>query len=97
MRILSHKTLKDFYTKHSNCETAISCWYKLTKDAEWTSFNDLRKTFPSTDHVAPNRYIFDIKGNHYRLITAINFEHQIVYIRFLGTHAQYDKVNPSTI
>lgn len=97
MRVISVKALRDFSATHKAAETALNCWYRVVKAANWQSLNDIRKDFPSVDYVAPNRYIFNIKGNHYRLVVVALFSPQIVYIRFVGTHAEYDKVNVKTI
>ncbi len=67
-------------------------WYAKTKNAEWTSFGDIKKTFNSTDYVGKDRFVFDIKGNKYRLVAIVVFASKKVYIRFIGSHAEYDKI-----
>lgn len=92
MRIFTEKTLKDYIEKHPTCRTALQDWVEKVKRAEWHSFADIKATFNSVDAVGNGRYVFNIKGNDYRLIAIIRFTPQFVYIRFLGTHAEYDKI-----
>jgi mRNA interferase HigB len=68
-------------------------WFLKTKESEWNNFAELKKTFNSVDMVGNRRYVFNIKGNAYRLITIILFVPKYVYIRFIGTHAEYDKIS----
>ena len=93
MRIFTEKTLKDYIEKHPASRTALQDWVEKVKRAEWHSFADIKATFNSVDAVGNGRYVFDIKGNDYRLIAIIRFTPQFVYIRFIGTHAEYDKIS----
>ena len=92
MRIVSKKTLVNFYSIYSDSKTAIEEWYEKTKNAEWDNYAQVRQTFKSADFVGNNRIVFNIKGNQYRLITLILFRSKMVYIRFVGTHKDYDKI-----
>jgi len=92
MRIFVHKTLVDFYTKHPDSEIALGDWYCKTKESEWNSFAEMRNTFNGVDSVGSRRYVFNIKGNAYRLVAIVLFVPKYVYIRFVGTHAEYDKI-----
>ena len=92
MRVIAKSTLVDYYTKHPGAKTALKDWYDKTKQAEWTCFADIKKTFNSVDSVGNKRYVFNIKGNDYRLVVMILFTPKTVYIRFVGTHAEYDKI-----
>lgn len=92
MRIIKKKTLVDYYTAHPQAEVALEDWYRKTKSAEWTCFADIKRTFNSVDSVGNHRYVFNIKGNDYRLIVIIKFMVSHVLIRFVGTHAEYDKI-----
>lgn len=92
MRIITYKRIQDFSKKHSDVETSLNFWYHTTKSKEWNSFNDVKNDFQSADYVGNNRFVFNIKGNKYRLITIISFNAKKVYIRFVGTHAEYDKI-----
>lgn len=97
MRIISRKTLKTFWVAHSQSERALRAWFHESKVARWKSFQDIRRDFPTADIRPGNRVIFDIKGNTYRLVTKIHFNTGIVFIRFVGTHAEYDRINPDTV
>lgn len=97
MRIIARKALNDFWTKYADSEQQLKSWYKETKSAKWKNVNELKEEFPNVSIVGNNRFVFNIKGNDYRLIVRINFPIQIVWIRFIGTHSQYDKVNAKEI
>ena len=92
MRIIAHRTLVVFYTKHADAKTAIEEWFHKTEKANWESFTDIKKTFNSVDAVGNQRYVFNIKGNDYRLVALIKFKIKMVYIRFIGTHKEYDNI-----
>ena len=97
MRIISRKTLKDFWEKHANAQPALKAWFHETKHADWKSFADIKAHYRSADALPGNRVVFNIKGNTYRLIVRIHFNTRIVFIRFGGTHADYDKIAASEI
>ena len=97
MRIITFLRIKEFVEKHSDADIALRDWYKKTQNAEWKSFTDVKETFNSADYVGNNRFVFNIKGNNYRLVAIIIFASQKVYIRFIGTHKDYDKIDASNI
>ena len=99
MRIVSHRKLKKFYeTKgHEDSRVALERWYDITEKAEWKSLSDIKVDFPATDYVGNQHYVFNIKGNNYRLIVVIKFTIGYIYIRFVGTHQEYDKIDSKTI
>ena len=97
MRIISKRTLRDFWEKHSDSEQQLKAWYRETEKANWESLNELKKEYPSASILKENRVEFNIKGNHYRLIVKLNLDYQICWIRFIGTHADYDKINANEI
>jgi mRNA interferase HigB len=97
MRVIALKTLKTFWSRHADAEQPLKTWYKETSEANWTEPNDIKNRFPSADIIPGNRIIFNIKGNTYRLIVKVHYNTGIVFIRFVGTHAEYDKVNAQTI
>jgi len=97
MRVIAISTLREFWTKHPDSEQALREWYVKTERATWGSLNDIRNDSNSVDFVKNQRYVFNIKGNDYRLVTAIKFTPKLVYIRFVGTHSEYDKIDASTI
>lgn len=98
MRILSKKILREFWTRHARAEAPLQAWFDAVSDANWQAPEDVRRRFGnSVDFVRDNRVIFDIGGNKYRLIAHIGYRHSIVYIKFVGTHAEYDQIDPGTI
>jgi mRNA interferase HigB len=98
MRLIKRKVLQVFAAKHPQAKESLEHWRQLVKVGEWKSPSDVKQVFGSNvDFLANNRTIFNIKGNDYRLITEINYKTRIVYVRFIGTHAQYDKVDAGTV
>ncbi len=97
MRVIAISTLKAFWSKHPDSEQALKEWYVKTERASWNSLNDIRNDSNSVDYVKNQRYVFNIKGNDYRLIAAVKFTPKLVYIRFVGTHDEYDNIDASTI
>lgn len=93
MRIVTYKRIQEFSLKHADAETPLNVWYHTTSAKAWGNLSDIRQTFNSVDYVGNNRYVFNIKGNDYRLVAIISFNAQKVYIRFIGTHAEYDKID----
>lgn len=92
MRILTHKRIVDYTQSHADAKTALDDWFTKVEDANWTCYADVKLTFGSVDAVGRKRYVFNIKGNSYRLVALILFEPKLVYIRFIGTHAEYNKI-----
>ena len=97
MRIIAKKTLRDFWERHSDAEEALKSWYHDAKHATWQSPNDIRQTYATASIIANNRVVFNIRGNHYRLVVAINYAFGIIYIRFVGTHREYDDIDAETV
>lgn len=92
MRIFTEQALKEYAQAHPEAKVALQEWVTIVKRSKWTCFADIRKTFNSVDNVGNQHYVFNIKGNSYRLIVVIKFTIQFVYIRFVGTHAEYDRI-----
>ncbi len=97
MRVIARKTLKDFWRAHADAEQPLKAWFAEASATKWKSFQDIKKSYRSADVLPGNRVVFDIKGNRYRLIVKIHYNTGIVFIRFIGTHAEYDRINASTI
>lgn len=99
MRIVSHRKLKLFYETpgREDSKVALERWYEIVESADWRSFADIKEDFASVDSVGNQHYVFNIKGNKYRLIVVVKFVMGYVFIRFVGTHEEYDKINASTI
>ena len=99
MRIVSHRKLREFYETpgREDAQVALERWYELTEAAQWNTFADIRLDFGSVDSVGNQHYVFDIMGNHFRIVAVIKFTIGFVYIRFIGTHKEYDKIDCKTI
>lgn len=97
MRIISKKTLRTFWTRHKEAEQSLRAWFHEVQHAEWKTPSDLKTDFPAADILPGNRVVFNIKGNHYRLIAKLHYNTGILFIRFVGTHSQYDRVDANTI
>lgn len=92
MRVITFRRIKEFSEKHADAEIPLRFWYAVTSKKKWFTLNDIKKDFNSVDYVGNHRFVFNIKGNTYRLIAIISFNAQKVYVRFIGTHAEYDKI-----
>jgi len=97
MRILSRSTLRDCWEKHPDIEEALKTWYYEASHTNWQSPADIKANHRNASIIANNRVVFNVKGNSYRLIVSIRYDIGIIFIRFIGTHAEYDKVNAETI
>ncbi len=92
MHIITRSKLVEFWKKHPPAEVGLAAWFQKVKAAKWKTLNEIKKDFPTADLVGNNRVIFDIKGNDYRMICLVFIKGQKVYVRFVGTHAQYDRI-----
>lgn len=92
MHIISFKKLKDFFIGDVNARVGLQDWYKRSKKADWQNFADIKKTFNSVDSVGNDRYVFNVKGNHYRIIAIVRFSLKRIFIRWVGSHKEYDKL-----
>ncbi|MEN5068771.1 type II toxin-antitoxin system HigB family toxin [Stenotrophomonas sp. TWI1183] len=97
MRILAKPVLERFWAKYPAAEQSLKAWYDEAKNAEWRTPQDIRNHYATASFVANNRVVFNIKGNDYRLVVAIAYQYQAVYIKFIGTHAQYDAIDVTTV
>ena len=99
MRIVSHRALREYYQSkgREDSRAALQRWYNIAEKAEWKNLQDIKSDFPATDYVGNQHYVFNIRGNKYRLVVAIKFTVGYIFIRFVGTHAEYDKIDCSTI
>ena len=101
LKIFSRGTLRD---KHADCELQLKTWYRETDKSNWNTINELKSEYPNASILKDNRIVFNIKGNDYRLVVKFNFEYQLAWIRFIGTHGDpgrpaggYDKINANEI
>jgi mRNA interferase HigB len=96
-RIIAKRTLREFWLKHSDSEQFLKTWYETAKTSNWASPNEVKQTYINASILKDNRVVFNIKGNSYRLVVKFNYERQWAFIRFLGTHTEYDRINADTI
>jgi mRNA interferase HigB len=97
MVILIKKTLLAFAEKHPTSAASLNNWYNIAKAADWNKLADIKEVFNNVDYVGNDRYVFNIKGNNFRLVAMIFFDKRTLFIRFIGTHAEYDKIDCSKI
>ena len=97
LRIFSRSTLRDFWQIHPDSQVALADWFNQVKNAEWDNLNEIIQQFSNVSLLKNNRVVFNIKGNKYRLIVKINYDYHMIWIRFVGTHAEYDKIDAAKI
>lgn len=97
MVIISFATIRNYTSQYPAAEKALYSWFETASDSDWSSFHDVKKTFNSVDAVGNDRYVFNIKGNKFRLVTLILFPIRTMYILFIGTHSEYEKIDASEI
>ena len=99
MRIVSHRKLKEFYETlgREDARVSLERWYHIVLEAQWRNLGEMKADFPSVDYVGNQRYVFNIRGNKYRLVVVVKFVMGYVFIRFIGTHIEYDKIDCSSI
>lgn len=96
MVVISYAALRDFYHQHADAKDALNNWYRLARRVDWANFHEVKNMFNTADAIGNDHYVFNIRGNTYRLIVLIFFDIRTIYIRFVGTHAAYDKLSEST-
>jgi mRNA interferase HigB len=97
MVVISYGKLRDFFELHADAKDALNNWYQIVLQADWGSYHEIKAMFNSIDAVGNDRFVFDIRGNNYRIVAMIFFDIRTVYIRFVGTHKEYDRIDCSTI
>jgi mRNA interferase HigB len=97
MRVIAVSTLRAFWVRHPDAEQPLKAWYEEATNAKWTQPADIKVRYRSASVLKSRRVVFNIKGNDYRLIVAIAYQLQIVYVKFVGTHAEYDAVDADTV
>jgi mRNA interferase HigB len=93
VRIVAKSTLREFWAVHPNAEEPLLAWYREVEKEDWSEPAQVKAKYRNASFVKNNRVVFNIKGNDYRLVVKINYPYRIVYVRFVGTHVEYDKVN----
>ena len=97
MRVITFRKILEFSILYVDADVALREWYKKTQKADWSCFADIKKSFNSVDSVGNSRYVFNIKGNNYRLVAIVLFKMKTVYSRHIGTHRDYERVDVSNI
>jgi mRNA interferase HigB len=97
MRIIAISTLRAFWTKHPDAQTPLKAWYALASRARWKSPSDIKEAYRNASFTANNRVVFNIKGNDYRLVVLVRYDIGLLFVKFVGTHAQYDKIDVLTV
>ncbi len=97
MRVIALKTLREFWSKHPQSELPLRAWHAMASRANWKNPADIKSAYRSASILAHSRVVFNIKGNDYRLIVAVHYNRGIMFIRFVGTHRDYNKVDAETI
>jgi mRNA interferase HigB len=97
MRVIARNSLVDFWGKHPESKVPLERWYKLVRSAHWTSTDEVQKAAPKAKVLNRERVRFEIAGGNYRLVAAFNFRRQIAFVKFVGTHAEYDRVDALTV
>lgn len=96
-RIFAKSTLREFWEKHPDSEQYLKSWFETAMNSNWRTPSDVKKTYANASILKDSRMVFNIKGNAYRLITKFNFEKQWIFIRFIGTHKEYEKIDANII
>lgn len=97
MHIITTKKINQYAEQYPEAAHGLYTWVKVVEKANWSSLNGLKATYPSADMVGDNRYVFNIKGNHYRMIVRISFQYKNLMVKWFGPHKDYDKINARTV
>ena len=97
MIVISYGTLRNFFEKNTDSKDALNNWYRIVLKADWSNYHEIKAMFNSVDAVGNDRFVFNIRGNNYRLVAMVFFDIRTVYVRFVGTHKEYDKIDCSAI
>ena len=97
VNIIAKGTLRDFWERHAETEQSLKSWYHIASKASWTRPHDIKRIFASASIIADNRVVFDICGNNYRLVVKFNYPCQMWFVRFIGTHKEYDKIDATGV
>jgi len=97
MHVISRKKLREFWENHTDARSSLESWFADVKHAEWQKPDDIKVVYCNASFIANNRVVFNVKGNKYRLVVSIQYTFRIVFIRFVGTHPEYDRIDAKTI
>jgi len=96
-RIFAKSALREFWEKHPDSEQYLKTWYDTAKNSDWKNPNEVKQSYSNASILKDSRIVFNIKGNSYRLVAKFNFEKQWIFIRFIGTNPEYDKIDANKI
>ena len=96
-RIIAKRTIREFWEKHPDSKDYLETWYETVKGANWQNPNEIKEFYAAISILKNSRVVFNIKGNQYRLVAKINYQRQWLFIRFIGTHKEYDKIDSNNI
>lgn len=97
MNVIKRQAIQDFTLKHSDARMQLKTWFAVCKKANWSDYHDLQQDFPEAFPIADNRVVFDIKGNRYRVVARVLFLFKQVQIKWIGTHAEYNRIDVTTV
>jgi mRNA interferase HigB len=97
MRIISRRILREFWEKHPDASVPLQVWFRDVEKAIWKTPADIKAVYKNASFVSNNRVVFNIKGNHHRIVVVVVYQHGVVYIRFVGTHSDYDTIDVTKI
>ncbi len=97
MRIIAKRALREFWEEHPDAEEPLLAWYREIEKEDWDTPAKIKEKYRSASIIGGNRVVFNIKGNDYRLVVKINYPYRVVYIRFMGTHAEYDEIDAEEV
>ena len=97
MHVIAKRTLREFWEKHPGAEQPLKAWHNMARSATWHTPTDIKAQFRNASFVANNRVVFNIAGNKYRLVVVVRYRIQRIFVRFIGTHQEYDKINVSEV
>lgn len=97
MHVIAKRALRLFWEEHADAKESLESWWSQVSTAEWRSPHDLRSMYSTASFLGENRVVFNIKGNDYRLVVKVQYSSRMVFIRFVGTHSEYDAIDPETV
>ena len=97
MRVIAKRTLREFWERHPDARQPLQEWYEVAESSDWYAPHRVRARYSSASIIAGNRVVFNIKGNAYRLVVKFNYPYRVVYIRFIGTHGEYNRINAEEV
>lgn len=97
MRVVAKRILREFWETHPDCERSLRSWWQAARSADWRNPSQVKAAYPSASILRDDRVVFNIHGNKYRLVVKVRYDYEIVYVRFLGSHTEYDAIDAGTI